>query len=341
MKILYIYRNPDMGFSIGKVFHSIEEEMRKYAEVDAVYMPASNYKPIGLWKNIYTTIKAAKRKKYDIVHITGSEHYLIPFLHNHNVIVTVHDLGFFTTNKLSLRTLLKYGLWIKTLPMAACVTFISEKSKREAERFVRLKRGQAVVIHNPVGKEFIPYQKDINTKCPIILHIGTTPNKNLENTAVALRDVPCLLRIVGKLSDEQKTVLNLYKIHYEVVKNLTDKEILQEYINCDYVNFPSLYEGFGMPIIEGQAIGRPVLTSNISPMAEIAGYAAKLVTPTSPENIREGYMYLQNHAHEYIQKGFDNVKRFSIEKIIYEYLNLYKRTVNNNKNEMKKAKCQE
>ena len=49
MKVLYIYRHPDMGFSIGKVFRPIENEMRKHAEVDSIYLPVPNYSVKGLW----------------------------------------------------------------------------------------------------------------------------------------------------------------------------------------------------------------------------------------------------------------------------------------------------
>lgn len=324
MKVLYIYRHPNMGFSIGKVFKPIEEEMRKYAEVDSVYMPVANYKPIGLWKNIRAAQKAVKQKKYDIVHITGDAHYLIPFLKGQKIVMTVHDLGFFTNNWPSVRAVWKYLLWIRTLPMADCVTFISEKSKNEAERFVCFKKGQAYVVLNPVGKEFIHYPKEINTQYPTILHIGTKPNKNIERTAIALKGYPCKLRIVGNLSESQQIILNSSKIQYEVVSSLTDEEILQEYIHCDYVNFPSLYEGFGMPIIEGQAIGRPILTSNISPMKEIAGDAAVIIEPTKPEDIRIGYEEIAVSVEKYVKKGLENVKRFSLEKITKQYFDIYK-----------------
>lgn len=317
-----------MGFSIGKVFRPIEEEMQKYAEMDSLYLPVPNYKPIGLWKNIRAATKAVKQKKYDIVHITGAEHYLIPFLKGQKVVMTVHDLGFFTNNWPSVKALWKFFLWIKTLPMAECVTFISEKSRSEAERFVKFKQGHAVVIHNPVGKEFIHYPKEINTSCPTILHIGTKSNKNLNSTVIALKDFYCKLRIIGHLSNDQKTILNLYKIRYESVANLTDEEMLQEYINCDYVNFPSLYEGFGMPIIEGQAIGRPVLTSNLSPMKEIAGDGAILINPHETSSISDGYNKIQTLYKELIHKGYANSQRFCLTTITKQYFDIYKQILN-------------
>lgn len=118
--------------------------------------------------------------------------------------------------------------------------------------------------------------------------------------------------------------LQLYGIDYEQVSNLTDEEILQEYVNCDYVNFPSLYEGFGMPIIEGQSIGRPVLTSNISPMVDVANGSAVIVDPTKPEDIRRGYEEMKGRVDELVAKGYENVKRFALDRITKQFFDVYK-----------------
>lgn len=324
MKILFIYRNPRMGFSIGKVFKPIEEEMRKYGEVDSIELPCANYSPRSMWHNIKTAKEAVRKKHYDVVHITGAEHYLLPFLRKEKTVMTVHDLGFFTNHKFGLRAIKKYILWIRTLPLATYVTFISEKSEKETLKLVKLENGRHSTVLNPVGSEFIPYPKTINTECPVILHVGTKENKNLDSTAIALKGFPCKLQIVGSLTEEQQLVLKLYSINYEQVSNLTDEEILQEYINCDYVNFPSLYEGFGMPIIEGQAIGRPVLTSNISPMKEVANGAAMIVDPTKPEAIRRGYEEMKQQVETLVERGFENVKRFALDKITRQYFDIYK-----------------
>ncbi len=328
MKILFINRNPRMGFSIGKVFKPIEQEMRKYGEVDSIELPCANYSLRSMWRNIQAARSAVREKHYDIVHITGAEHYLLPFLRKENTVMTVHDLGFFTNHKFGLRAIKKYFLWIRTLPMASYVTFISEKSEREALRLVHLKDGRHSTVLNPVGSEFVSYPKEINAACPVILHVGTKENKNLESTVIALKGFPCKLRIVGELTEGQRMTLQLYGIEYEQVSNLTDEEILQEYINCDYVNFPSLYEGFGMPIIEGQSIGRPVLTSNLSPMLEVANGAAVIVDPTKPEDIRRGYEEMGSRVDELVAKGYENVKRFALDKITKQFYDVYQCVTN-------------
>ena len=330
MKILFINRNHRMGFSIGKVFKPIVEEMRQYGYVDCIELPCSDYSLRSLWYNIKAARNAVKKEKYDIVHITGSEHYLLPFLRKYNTVVTVHDLGFYTNNKLGLRTIPKFLFWIRTLSLANYVTFISGKSEREALKLVNLKPNHYGVIANPVNSEYVPSPKTINNNYPIILHVGTSENKNLDSTIIALKGFRCRLRIIGKLTDSQKLVLKLYGIDYENVYDLTDADILREYINCDYVNFPSLYEGFGMPIIEGQAVGRPVLTSSISPMEEVANGSSILIDPTNPKEIRRGYEIMSKEANSLIERGLKNVERFALDKITKQYLDVYKIILKNN-----------
>ena len=105
---------------------------------------------------------------------------------------------------------------------------------------------------------------------------------------------------------------------------ISDEELLEEYRNCDIVNFPSLYEGIGMPIIEGQATGRVVVTSNLSPMKDVAGGASILVNPRDVLSIRKGYIEAINNGDKYVEKGLENVKRFSVSSITIQYFNLIK-----------------
>lgn len=328
MRILYIYRHPDMGFSIGKVFKPIEEDMKKYAEVDSVYLPCSNYKPKSLWKNIRAARKAVSRKGYDIIHITGAEHYLIPFLNRYRTVVTVHDLGFYTNHKKSLRTIWKYLTFVKTLEMADYTTYISQKSMDEADKYINIRNDKKIVINNPVGKEYSYHPKDININNPTILHVGTKPNKNLDRTIKALNGINCHLRIIGNLSEEQQKLLDENRICHSCVYNITDDEILEEYVNADIISFPSLYEGFGMPIIEGQSIGRPVLTSNLSPMNEIAGTGAVLVDPTDVNDIRNGFLTLLNNVEKICRDAVENSRRFQVDIITKQFFEVYQRIIN-------------
>lgn len=327
MKVLFIYRHPDMGFSIGKVFKPIEEEMRKYAEVDAVYLPVPNYSLKGLWQNIRAARRAAKAKQYDIVHITGAEHYLIPFLRGQRVVVTVHDMGFCTILKHKLTYKIKFYLFVTSLKKASLVTFISEKSQQEAKQFVQLNPNKSVVVYNPVGQEFQANPKEFNAQCPTILHIGTKEHKNLDRSIEALAGIPCNLRIIGAIGKEQEMRMNELEINYSVGTGLSDAQILQEYENADIINFPSLYEGFGMPIIEGQAVGRIVITSSREPMETIAGKeGALLVNPEDESSIRNAYLTAIQSKEErerIIANGTENVKKYQLKDIAYLYYSQY------------------
>ena len=327
MKILLIYRNKEMGFSIGKVFKPIEQELRKFCDVDSVELPCANYSIRSLITYIKFAQETVRRDHYDLIHITGAEYYLIPFLKSCKTVVTVHDLGFYANKKKSFKQIFKYLLWIRTLPLASFTTFISNKSKKEAENYVRFKKSRVAVVYDPIGDDYIYHPKNIDVSYPRILHIGTNPHKNLARSLEALKNIRCKLVIVGKLNETYRDLLIKNHIQYENKCNLTDEEILNEYIECDIVNFPSLHEGFGMPIIEGQSVGRPVLTSDVSPMREIAGEGAILVNPESVEDIRQGYKKIFQHSEVLVDKGLDNVKRFRLNIIVQQYLDIYKKII--------------
>lgn len=325
MLILYIYRNSQMGFSIGKVFRPIEREMKKYAEVDSLELPCADYKLRSLWKNIQRVRVALRNKQYDAVHITGSEHYLVPFLFNTKVVLTVHDLGSIIQTQGFIRSLVKQILFVNTLKWANCITFISEATKKEAESRVMLKGKDVRVIPNPVDDRFTFSTTPQERKKSVVLHIGTRWNKNLHRSIQALEKLPIHLRIIGKLSKEDIEYLNRYEIDYSVACDLSDEEIMKEYQACNIVNFPSLYEGFGMPIIEGQAIGRVVVTSHLSPMQEIAGDGAILVNPIDITSLRKGYKEALRNSQPYIDRGKKNIKRFDLNYIVKKYLECYQR----------------
>ena len=320
MKILFVYRNPAMGFSVGKVFRPIEKEMAKYAQVNSLELPIANYSLKGLWKNVSFLRNHLKTHQYDAVLITGTENYLLPFISSAKKVVVVHDVKSFFNNVSGVRKKIKELMFIKVLGKADKIVSISEQTEKELKDY----GFRSCVIYDPVSPTFTYVEKVPNKECPIVLHIGTNPNKNLHNTILALKGLKCFLRIVGVLSSEDIKLLHDNEIEYFSRSNISDEELLEEYRSCDIVNFPSLYEGFGMPIIEGQATGRVVVTSNISPMKDVAGGASVLVDPHDVLSIRKGYLEAINKGDKYIEKGLKNVKRFTVPFITSQYFNLIK-----------------
>lgn len=329
MRVLFLYRNEGMGFSIGKVFRPIEEEMKKYAVVDHFYIPNRGYHPWVLLKNIIATKAYLKGHHYDIIHITGTEHYLLPFIAKEaKVVMTVHDLNYMQDSSLwNPKGLMRYWIFVRTLKKAHLITCISYKTQDEIIRWLPSVKHMVKTIWNPVGCEFVPCTRPKDHERPRLLHIGTKPNKNLLRSIDAMKGLDWELRIVGHLSEAQKTKLIESKIKYSVTADLTDEQIHEEYTKCDIVNFPSTYEGFGMPIIEGQGVGRPIVTSNIPPMNEVGRDSVVYVNPYSIESIREGYEEAWRNYDEWVNKGFSNMLDFRLSTITTQYFQTYNRLI--------------
>jgi glycosyltransferase involved in cell wall biosynthesis len=325
MKINLFFRNQNTGYSIGRVFETISSELGKYNEVVNYYVPS---KYGGVFSIIRNSLYARNIARKNVInHITGDIYYLCWCLPPKNLVVTVHDIWFYTAFKKTLKMRLKYLLWILPLKRACKVIFISEATKQQVLEHVNLKEEQMKVIYNPVSPDYQKTEKMFNKEKPVILHLGMSPNKNLENLIPALKGIICHLRLVGILREEYRLLLEENKIEYSFVSNLTDAQVIEEYRNCDIVNLTSQHEGFGMPIIEGQASNKPVVTSNISPMIEIAGDGACLVNPYNQKEIHDAYKRMiedDNYRETIRKKGYENSKRFNVEFVAKQYDKVYR-----------------
>ena len=323
MRITYFYRNQQCGFSIQRVFQTLAKEIEKYAEVEEIFLPAAKADIFSILKNGLFAKK--NQNKNSINHITGAEHYLLYFLKSKKTIVTVHDIMYYSYLS-GLKKKFWKILYLNSLKRAKKVVFISEFAKKQVTDIINLPKDIVCVIPDSISNDYKFCPKIFNKEKPIILHIGTLERKNLLRTILALKDMQCHLKIVGKINSETLDLLQKNNIEYSNVFNLTNEEIVREYENCDIVNFPSTFEGFGMPVIEGQKTGRIVITSNISPMKEVAGDAAVLVDSFDVNSMREGYLKAiqdDKFRENTIQKGLNNVKQFSVENIAKQYINLY------------------
>lgn len=325
--VTMLFRNIKSGFSIHKVFKPIISKCKTITVKEAPRHLA------GLG-DIILNLRWIKKNmpKCGIIHMTGGPHYFLLALRNRKTVLTVHDLVWLRNSK-GLKHWLFRWLWFK-LPIAIAdkITCISDTTKRELENLFPESASKTCTIYNPVAAEFSYCPKQFNADCPRILHVGTAWNKNTSRVIEALKDINCKLVIVGKLTEEIVHWLKEYHVNHENLVDITDEELATEYQKADIISFPSIFEGFGMPIIEGQTTGRPVLTSNIPPMTEIAGDAACFVSPYDTSEIREGFLRIINdeaYRNELISRGLENAKRFDANIIAEQYNELYK-TLNAN-----------
>ena len=268
----------------------------------------------------------AAQHQGDVNHITGDVHYIALAMDPRRTVLTVHDC--FALERLrGLRRWVLKRYWFD-LPVAhvAAVTVISDETRRELVRHVPAAAKKTVVIPNAVAPAFQPAPRDFHADRPRILHIGTAPNKNLPRLFAALEGLRCELRIVGRLSGQDRQQLAAAGIAYSTAENLSEQQMVEEYRQADLVSFASIYEGFGMPIVEAQWVERPVVTSNVSSMPEVAGEGACLVDPYDVASIRRGLERVIGDADyrtELIEAGRANRARFSLPTVAGQYLDLY------------------
>ena len=271
--------------------------------------------------------------KADIYHITGDTHFLIwGVRRDKKKVLTIHDLGFLWDSKGIKRMILKYFWLTGPMKKADAVTTVSVATKNDILRFFPKYRKKIYVIPTVIDPRFTPVEKAFNTECPTILLLGSAPNKNLKRVLKATKGLNVHLSIVAQLDAEEKALLAGQS--YEVASSISFESLLEKYQQTDIVMLCSTLEGFGMPIIEAQATGRVVLTSNCSSMPDVAGKGALLVDPLSIKSMREGLEKLISDSklrETLTNEGFENVKRFDPEVVSAQYYDVYSSLVKRRK----------
>ena len=329
MKIEYVFRPKGLAVSIEKVFESVIYGVKFCDDciIQKSWVKAFRFWPYGILYNILYYSYRSYTHKHKVYHITGDVQYIACLMNPKNTILTIHDLvPLHNKNVPWYSRKLCYWLWYYfPLKRLHTITCISEATKQDILRFFPWSEKKLVVVNNPVDSSFVYTPKEINLENPRILHIGTKDNKNLFRVIAALEGHACHLRIVGKLNQKHKEALKKSSIAYSNVWGISDEAIIQEYKEADFISFPSTFEGFGMPIVEGQAIGRPVVTSNIEPMLSVASDGAIIVDPFDIESIRQGFFKQNpNQIKTIIQSGVKNARIYSCEYVAKEYIKLYK-----------------
>jgi glycosyltransferase involved in cell wall biosynthesis len=325
-RIIHFQRKPFEGqYSIEVLFANLREAMRGGGwEVVPAVLP---YHSKGVLQRLVNIVWAA-RNQGEVNHITGDVHFLALGLRGERTILTIHDCH--ALERLSgLKRWMMRKLWFE-LPIrrAAVVTVISEETKRQLLRHVRVPDDKIVVIPDAAAPIFRPCPRPFNAACPRILHIGTKENKNLPRLIEALTGLRCCLHIIGPLNDSLRQQLESSGIAYESDAGLSEAGMYRAYCEADIVTLVSTYEGFGMPIIEAQWVERPVVTSNCSSMPEVAGQGACLVDPFDFQSIRDGLLRVINDAayrESLLENGRTNRERFSIYEVAGRYVSLYDR----------------
>lgn len=328
-RIVFIERQKSQSVSIERVFREISRHLPHEKFDFEFHKLAYGNGILGILKNLIFF----RRMPADIYHITGHAHYMALVLPRERTILTIHDLIFLHTRTGLRRKVLKKLFLDWPLKRLKYVTTISESTKVEILKHLDSLHEKLRVIENPIFSEFVTNDgKAFNKENPVILQVGTTNNKNISRLITAIAGLTCKLRIIGTLDVKIEDELMTNNIDYENVAGVGDGEMREEYRNCDIVSFCSTYEGFGLPIIEAQAMRKPVITSDLEPMRSVAGGAAVLVDPNIAESIKQGILsiiYSENLRSDLAERGLENIKRFDPKTISRKYAELYDEVLGN------------
>lgn len=324
-RVTLVERKPSASVSIERVFRQIAADLPpdKF-DVDFQTVPYGNG-ILAILKNLLFF----RKRQADIYHITGDVHYISLLLPGDRTVLTIHDLVFLRRRTGIRRYILKKLFLDLPLRRVGQVTVVSQAIKDEIFAETGFSAAKIEVIANPLidGFDADP-QKPFDGDCPVILHIGTAENKNLQNLIAALEGLPCKLKIIGQLDDKVIESLRRHDINYETDAGLNEKQIVEEYRNADIVSFCTTYEGFGLPVIEAQAMRKPVITSDLAPMNAVAGDGGVLVDPYDAASIRNGLNRLIGDAEcrkQLVEAGTENIKRFDGKPLAKQYADIYER----------------
>ena len=320
---------PEANFSIEAIF---EDVRRSLSQSISALVITSSWLNNGYFSKVLNAVEAWWRQGECVNHITGEVHFLNLLMRRDTVVLTVHDCGFMKRKRGISGQLVKLLYLDWPVRRSAIVTAVSEQTKSEIIKYTGCNPDSIRVIPNAIDQSFQPHQKDFNQELPTILQIGTGYNKNLQRLAESLAGIPCRLVVVGELSNSQLNAFKENEIRIENHVNLSQREMVKRYDECDIVSFVSTIEGFGLPIIEANTVERVVVTSNLSSMPEVAGDAACLVDPLNVESIRDGFKRVISDASyrkELIENGRLNRMRFDRNRVAEAYLELYREIAKN------------
>lgn len=325
LQVSLIHRLPIEGFySIEGYFQRVSQSLQSLGVEVANH--TSPYPSQGVLPRL-KIVRFARRHQGDITHISGDIHFAALGTDPRRTVVTVHDCGRLHQLQGMAREILRQFWFQLPLQRVAAVTVISQAAKDDLLTWVPdLDPARIQIVPVSISAAFRFSAKPFDPQQPRILQVGTAPNKNIARLAAALEGLEATLVVIGKLSPELEAVLARHRIRVENHRDISEQQVVELYEGADLLAFVSTLEGFGMPILEAQTVGRPVLTSNISSMPDVAGGAALLVDPLSVESIRAGLRRLIDEAplrEQLVARGQQNVRRFSSDAIAAQYLEIY------------------
>jgi glycosyltransferase involved in cell wall biosynthesis len=282
------------------------------------------------------SIKYLKKSNFDVFHPTYYDPYFLNYIKNKPFILTVHDMIYelfpqyfiYDNNTITNK---------KTLILAANkIIAISENTKKDIIKYFPETKNKITVIYH--GSSFLQLERN-SPKENYILFTGARGGyKNFNAFLQAV--TPLLIKHDFNLictgisfDDQENKLINNLQIKDRIsCVFASESQLVELYSKATAFIFPSLYEGFGIPILEAFTSNCPAVLSNTSSLPEVGGDAAIYFDPNSIDDMRtqiERVITSTTLQNELIKKGKEQAKKFSWEKCAKETMEVYKQLKNN------------
>ena len=315
---------------IGKAIEATaEEEIGVY--VDEEHLTFFETKNTVLWKRSHQYFGVSV--KADLWHCMHQEAKYFPKDKTTRILLTIHDLNFLDkyTGAKKERKLKNLQ---KLVNKASGIAYISEFTKKIAEQHLELSdvlqkviyNGVSVSNANPIKPEFVDDSKKF------IFSIGIIgEKKNFHVLIEAMKNIPDLnLYLCGnassKYADKIRTLIAKHNLEKSVFLpgEISEVEKSWMYKNCEAFVFPSLNEGFGLPVVEAMHFGKPIVLSKLTSLPEIGGDEAVYLDSFLPEEIATKIgLAIKNNTPENQELLKERSSFFSWQKAAEQYLELY------------------
>ncbi|WP_429156946.1 glycosyltransferase family 4 protein [Aeromonas veronii] len=319
MKIFFDMAWHNMG-GIGRFSSNVSLKLKW----KTVYFKSHSRNPASPLVVLLLLKKLFLWRKNNVVMFPG---YIPPLYSRARFIFTIHDLNHIDRpeNNSLFKSVFYNTIILNGCKNASKILTVSEYSKEKIVEWARVPPSKVVNVGNGVD---VLFSTDVAPYNPGYSYLICVSNRKLHKNECRLIEAfsksnichDIRLLFTGSANDYISMKIKELKLEDKIVfcGRVSDQELPSLYRGALGLVFPSLYEGFGLPVVEAMASGIPVLTSNTTSLPEVAGDAALLVNPESVDEIRVGIERLvhdETLRTELIAKGLERAKLFSWDAV--------------------------
>ncbi len=327
-------------------YHKLVQQVDRLEVGRSLRQRALRHLPVELVTKLWQVGLLSIKKQLPLIDLFHSWDWLQPPDQHLPLVSTIHDLAILRFPETAHPRVLAAHerAWRILREREAHIIAVSQSTRRDILDKLDFPAHQVHVVHEALPEEVVwvaertdekKYQtlkEKLNLSRPFLFFVGTRePRKNLKRLIQAWQPLSqeIDLLIAGEVGWNG---LKQHQAHLRFLGKVTDAELMVLYTEASAFVYPSLYEGFGLPILESFYFGTPVVTSNNSGMLEVAGNAAELVDPLEVESIRQG---IETVLHE--DKQAEAVRRqrmvirsqmFSLKQMALETKKVYQLALN-------------